>query len=106
MRIENLAQMKRAISTPGISIRVVSHWQGQLVGTTRTPTKIQTNGYYFEGPNLSGVVVRMWSGTPKASELRFNPDGSVTFYPGTSHEYTLSFESGAQAHEESPNWHS
>jgi len=35
----------------------------------------------------------MWCGLPKASELRFNADGSVTFYPDTEKTWTLAFDS-------------
>lgn len=90
--VTSLASVKRAIAVPNVCIRVVEHWQEQLRGTTRTPTKVQTNGYYYNGPNREGKIVRMWCELPKAAQLRFNPDGSVTFYPDTDRSWTLAFE--------------
>jgi hypothetical protein len=80
-------------------LRVRNHWQPQLVGTTRTPKAIrnggkpgiQTNGYWFDGPNHDGKTVEMWASIPPASQLRFNDDGSVTFYPDTDRSWTLEF---------------
>jgi hypothetical protein len=103
MAITSLASLKRAIGTPGVVIRCLAHWQSHLVGTTRTPKPvrrggrngIQTNGYYFDGTTKDGKTEEMWAPTPKASELRFNPDGSVTYYPGTERSWTLAFEGGA-----------
>ena len=92
MEIKTLASLKRAISTPNILIRVVAHWQPQLQGTERAPTRIQTNGYYFMGPNNQNEIKEMWAETPKASQLRFNEDGSVTYFPETNRSWTLSFE--------------
>lgn len=100
IRIESLAGLKRAIATPDVSIRVVDHWQPQLRGTTRKPKAIrsggkpgiQTNGYWFDGPTHDSTIKEMWAGTPKASHLRFNEDGSVTYYPGTDRSWTLAFE--------------
>ena|ERR1035437_4580066 len=91
--VTSLASLKRAIAVNGVLIRVVSHWQAQLVGTVRTPTKVQTNGYFFDGPDLTGKIARMWGPTPKASKLRFNADGTVTFYPDTERSWTLEFMS-------------
>lgn len=93
MKIATAAAMKRAIAIPGIQIRVIAHWQPQLVGLVRTPCRIQTNGYYFMGPQAQdNKIVEMWAPTPKASELRFNEDGTVTFHPDTNRSWTLSFE--------------
>jgi hypothetical protein len=90
--ITSLASLKRAVAIPNVVIRVLDHWQDNLKKTTRTPTKVQTNGYFYDGPDRTGKVVRMWAPIPKASELRFNPDGSVTFHPATERSWTLSFE--------------
>lgn len=90
--VNSLASLKRAIATPNVVIRVKEHWQEQLRGTTRTPEKIQGKGYFFRGPDWKGEIKRMWAPTPKASELRFNEDGSVTFYPGADKSWTLVFE--------------
>ena len=91
-QIKNLASLKRAIASPGVQIKVIAHWQPQLVGTVRTPETVQGNGYFFRGPQASdGKVVRMWAETPKASQLRFNPDNTVTYYPDTERSWTLSF---------------
>jgi hypothetical protein len=92
MRVDSLAALKRAIATPNVVIRVLDHWQGQLKGTTRTPIKIQTNGYWFMGCDYKGTMCRMFADLPKASQLRFNPDGSVTFHPDTGRSWTLQFE--------------
>lgn len=89
--IRNRAQLLRAI-VPGCVIETIAHFQPQLVGTTRTPTKIQTNGYFFSGTTFSGKPdQRMWAEIPKASELRFNDDGTVTFHPGTEKTWTQRF---------------
>lgn len=90
--MKSLAELKRTIATQGVVIRVREHWQSQLVGTTRTPETVQGNGYYFRGPTSTGEVKRMWAETPKASQLRFNEDGSVTYYPDTPKSWTLEFE--------------
>jgi hypothetical protein len=87
----NLASLKRAIATPNVIIRVVSHWQPQLKGTTRIPTKIQTNGYWFDAPDNSGKVARMWAPLPEVTELEFMDD-YVVFHPNTARSWTLAFE--------------
>lgn len=109
MTIRNLAELKRAI-TPETNISVVHHWQPRLVGTIRRPKAIrncgkrgiQGNGYYFDGPAHDGSLAELFADLPKkASELRFNEDGSVTFYPdaeelnGIRHSWTLRFERAA-----------
>ena len=53
---------------------------------------MQTNGYWFNGPTHDGTIKRMWADTPKASHLRFNDDGTVTYYPNTERSWTLAFE--------------
>lgn len=92
MKITSRAAIVRAIKEPGVVIRVLSHWQAQLVGSTRTPTKTQTNGYYFEGLNHELKPCRMWAELPPAVNLKFNDDGTVTFYPDTPKSWTLAFE--------------
>lgn len=102
MKIKNLAELKRALTIANIVIRVLEHWQPNLKGTTRTPIAVrkngkpgvQTNGYYFMGPKQDGTIVEMWCALPKASELRFEENGAVTFYHGTDRNWTLSFEIG------------
>jgi hypothetical protein len=97
--IKSLADLKRAVKVPDVVIHVRQHWQVQLNGTMRTPKAvrnsgrpgIQTNGYYFEGVCQDGTVKEMWAPIPKASELRFNADGTVTFHPNDSHSWTLEF---------------
>lgn len=104
--VTSLASMRRAIAE-GATIRVLEHWQPQLVGTTRKAIAVQGNGYWFYGRNTLGQNVRMWAEYPKAAQLRFNRDGTVTFYPevvtctgscteagGTEHRHswTLRFE--------------
>lgn len=107
LHLHSRADLARALQIPGILITVVEHWQPRLVGTTRTPKAkrksgrpgVQTNGYYFDGPNLDGTIVELWAELPKASELRFNHDGTVTFYPAglgeASKSWTLRFAEGA-----------
>ena len=87
----------RTIKQAGVSIRVITHWQTHLVGTVRTPKivrnsgkpGIQTNGYYFDGISHAGKPCEMWAAIPPASDLRFNADGSVTFYPEQEKSWTL-----------------
>jgi hypothetical protein len=98
MNLKTLADLKRAIR-PNVSILVIDHWQKQMIGTTRIPKEIrsggrpgiQTNGYYFDGPSLNGEIKEMWANTPKAADLMFNPDGTVTYYPGMENSWTLRF---------------
>jgi hypothetical protein len=54
-------------------------------------SKLQTNGYWFMGKTVKGEIAKMWSKYPKASQLQFNEDGSVTWYPGTDRSWTLAF---------------
>lgn len=104
--VTSLASLKRAIQQ-GATIRVLDHWQPNLIGTTRKAVKVQTNGYWFYGPDHSGKSVRMWAEYPKAAELRFNQEGTVTFHPNAPecrgsciaelrvphrHKWTLRFE--------------
>lgn len=99
MKIDSVAALKRAIK-PDTSIKVIEHWQPHLKGTTRHPLAvrksgkrgIQTNGYYFAGTGQDGKACEMWAEIPKASELKFNGDNSVTFHPGTERSWTLAFE--------------
>lgn len=91
MNIHSLAAMRRAVSTPGVRIEVVEHWQPHLRGTSRTPDKVQNNGYRWLGTNRDGKVVQLWCHYPKASELAFNDDGTVTFHPGTEKSWRLRF---------------
>lgn len=91
LKIINLADMKRAVSIPGINIEVVSHWLPYLVGTERTPEKVQGNGYWFMSPKDDGTIVRMWAQHPPASQLRFYGDDRVTFHPDTPKCWTLRF---------------
>lgn len=108
INLTSRASLIRAIK-PGVIIRVLEHWQEYLRGTERTPkvirnsgkSGIQTNGYYFDGqrpkdhwkdgPHTEMETVEMWADIPAASKLRFNPDGSVTFYPDTDRSWTLAF---------------
>jgi hypothetical protein len=90
----SLASMKRAVATRE-PIEVVDHWQPQLVGTVRTPERVQTNAYSFHAPKYNDPeqIVESWCYYPKASELRFNDDGTVTFYPDADRSWTLRFAS-------------
>jgi hypothetical protein len=87
--ITNLAELKRAIVTPGVRIRFVDHWQERLKNTVSVSVRIQRYGHWFMGPDYKGAIVEMWAPTPKASELQFNVDGSVTFHPNTTQSRTL-----------------
>lgn len=99
MKIESLAGLKRALAIPFVQITVTEHWQPQLRGSTRIPLYtrangkpgVQSNGYYFMGFNSAGELREMWCDLPKASQLRFNADGTVTFHPDTDRSWTLSF---------------
>jgi hypothetical protein len=57
---------------------------------------VQTNGYWFDGPNREGKIIEMWADLPKAAELSFNHDGTVTFYPARDRQWTLRFAEGRQ----------
>jgi hypothetical protein len=105
LHLKSRADLVRALHIPGVLISVVEHWLPELVATTRTPKArrnksgrpgIQTNGYWFDSPNLEGKIVEMWAELPKASELRFNHDGTVTFYPAGPKSWTLRFAEGGQ----------
>lgn len=110
IKITSRAALVRAISLPGVKIEALKHWQPLLVGTTRTPKTlraggkpgIQGNGYYFDGqrPNPKNPAeiqtVEMWADTPPASKLKFNEDGTVTYYPDTNRSWTLRFTEDAQ----------
>ena len=100
MIVKSRAAVARAIASPGIIIRVINHWQSQLVGTVRHPKVtrangapgIQTNGYYFDAPDATGKIVEMWSEIPGTKFIRFNDDNTVTFYPDTTRSVTVRFE--------------
>lgn len=87
VQIRSLAQMKRVIATAGVQIRVLEHWRTELVGTSRTPIRIQTNCY----TSLMENGKEGWNYYPKVEKLRFNGDGSVTFYPGERMSWRLAF---------------
>jgi hypothetical protein len=77
MQIKTLDDLKRALATPGIVISVVNHWQPEFVGTT---------------------LPKMKGGIPSyAAALRFNEDGTVTFYPKGRKSWTLAFSADAEA---------
>ena len=44
-----------------------------------------------EGKVYRWNIRRVPRAVPKASELQFNQDGTVTFYPGTNRSWTLEF---------------
>lgn len=101
--MKSRADIIRAIREAKVSIKVVAHWQPQLVGTIRTPKVIrnngkrgiQTNGYWFDGVSHSGKATEMWAELPPAAYLRFNEDGTVTFHPDQPTNWTLQFEKSA-----------
>jgi hypothetical protein len=95
IELNSRASLIRALSVQGLVIRVLKHWQPQLQDTTRSPEKVQTNGYFFRGLDVDGKIARMWAPIPKASELAFNVDGSVTFHPNTERSWTLAFETAS-----------
>ena len=53
----------------GTRLRVLEHWNPNLVGKTRTVCKVQTNGYFFRNDD---ETQRMWAPKPRASELKFD----------------------------------
>lgn len=89
--VRSLAEMKRVVATPGVEILAVEHWQPHLRGLTRTPVRVQSNAYTFMAANYKGEIVEQWGYYPKAAELRFNDDGTVTFYPDTARSWRLAF---------------
>ena len=80
----SMAALKRAIQV-GTVLRVVDHWQERYIGTTRTVSKTQTNGFWFE--HVDGK--RHWSGYGKASQTTFHEDGSFTTDVGNGKTWTL-----------------
>ena len=100
MKLTSRAQLIRTLPQPGLVIHVLEHWQPQLAGTSRSPKAlrdggrpgIQTNGYYFDGLKTDGTKAEMWSDIPPASKLRFEPDGTVTFFPGEPRTWRQRFE--------------
>lgn len=77
VRVSSLRELKDAIKV-GTRIEAIEHWRPEVLGGIRTVTKTQTNGYWFL---LPGAERRSWADYPKRSELAFNDDGSITFYP-------------------------
>lgn len=92
MQIKTLAAMKRAIATPGVRIHVVEHWRPELVGTVRTPKRVQTQAYTFMSTDRQGNPVESWADYPKYGQMEFHDDGTVTWFPGTKHCWRLRFE--------------
>ena len=84
--VRSLAEMRRMIRIPGMTIESIAHWQAKLLGTRRTVEKPQTNGFFYR---MNGE--RMWCPFPKAEELAFNEDGTVTFHPGSERSWTFRF---------------
>jgi hypothetical protein len=91
IRIESLAALRRAPKI-GAPIVVMAHWQERLRGTTRTPKKVQQNGYAYDGTDNDGRACTMWCYHPsKRAEVRFNEDGSVTYFPDSPRSWTLMY---------------
>ena len=85
--VYSLADIRRAVATPGVIIESVRHWQKRIPsGHLRQPEKVQNNGFFYR---LDGE--RNWCPYCKASELGFNEDGTVTFHPGHEHGWTFRF---------------
>lgn len=83
-------------NTPTREQRILDHgyqaYAREEGHTERKPCRLQTNGYYFQGARAQdGKVVDMWAPYPKACQLQFNENGTVTFYPGTDRSWTLEF---------------
>ena len=88
--LNSLTDIKRALKIPGLTIKVIDHWQSQLEGTTRVPIKVMSDGRYtFKGPDGR----TMWSGmsVQKARDLKFYGDDRVRYYPGTERSWLVQF---------------
>jgi hypothetical protein len=93
--VTSLAGLRRAVATPGVLITALEHWQPHLVGVVRRPETIQRNAFAWIGKDRNGQEVRLWCYYPPAKDLAFNPDGTVTFYPGTEKSWRLRFATEA-----------
>jgi hypothetical protein len=78
--MKTLAALKRAL-VPGTRLKVVDHSRPELVGTERTVSQTQTNGYWFTQPG-DVPPKRWWAEFPKAGDTMFHSDGSFTFILG------------------------
>jgi hypothetical protein len=90
MEIKSLAALKRAI-TVGTKLRVIDHWKSDLLGTTRTIIKTQTNGVYYEIPG-NDKWKRLWMPYPVAEHLSFPAPGRFRFDFGDGCFWELEFE--------------
>lgn len=73
--MKNLAGLKRAIQ-PGVRLVAVAHWQEKLIGTVRTITHIQGNGYWY---TIEGDHRRMWSNFGRAGDFSFPSEDSYRY---------------------------
>ncbi len=67
--LESRDDLLQLLKEPGIVIRIVEHWRPELVGTTRDAK----------------------SGDKIPESARFNPDGTVTFYPKGRKSWTFQY---------------
>jgi hypothetical protein len=76
MHITSLAALKRALKD-GAEIVVLDHQRSELIGTRRRPDLVQSNGYHWFEERISR---RCFAPFPKASQVLFNPDGTIQFH--------------------------
>ena len=80
--MKNLAEAKRAV-TVGTNVMITDHWFPRHNGL-RTVLYTQSNAIYLTLPvdhpdHDTSADDRTWMDWPKASELTFNADGSISF---------------------------
>jgi len=89
--IKNLAELKRLIQ-PGVQIKTLEHFVPRWQDTTRTVTKVQTNGYWFTIP---GVTEEVWTDFPKSGQVTFPAPGQfkivVQMSPSVARSCTMEF---------------
>jgi len=90
MEIKSLAALKRAL-TVGTKLRVIDHWQPDLIGTTRTIVQTQTNGVYSETPG-NDKWKRFRMPYPAAKHVSFPAPGRFRFDFGDGCFWELEFE--------------
>lgn len=76
--INSLAALKRALEV-GKVLKIVNHSRNELIGTERTISLTQTNGYWFTQPGEEPPQ-RWWAAFPKASDFEFHEDGSFSIF--------------------------
>ena len=88
MMIKSLAELKRAISTPGVTITIVSHWQER---STRTSTRGSRAITANQASRRTAIIstdralrtARSWRCGPRRQRpraVRLRDDGTVTTF--------------------------